>query len=391
MEFDEIEKKIEWLEAERKKTNQQLKEYKNRITSLEATIESQQQKLAVVENDMKTTVNVSNKLAHFDAAINQNRSDMLANIAALEKKQYTHLKASEKQLKTEITQMTNKLGEVQTFVPLFSDVRKNLQNRIDEENRLAQRVDTIEKQAESMNNAFDDFIRTNKRTLDELQVEYKRVSDLQVEVTALRKRLDEERTRSDVHTEAIKKAETRIVDIESGEVERKQNQATFFEKLSLAQVERDNMWKEWQKRFGEINTLSENFKVKMDALETTHMAIKKSQAELDEVNMRFDRRINELTEMHRLSEERFRQEWISFKNEDQKRWTNYSLTQDEKLQDDTRQMSKLVDRVISLEDAAQEAKDTIELINEETDKRMKAFTSVLHDLMESFNQTFNIR
>ena len=391
MEFDEIEKKIEWLEAERKKTNQQLKEYKNRIASLEATIDSQQQKLTVIENDMKTTVNVSNKLAHFDAAISQNRSDMLADIAAMEKKQNTHLKASEKQLKAEITQMTNKFSEVQTFVPLFSDVRKNLQNRIDEENRLAQRVDTIEKQAESMNNAFDDFIQTNKRTLDELQVEYKRVSDLQVEVTALRKRLDEERSRGDVHTEAIKKSETRIVDIESGEVERKQNQAAFFEKLSLAQVERDNMWKEWQKRFGEINVLSENFKAKMDALETTHIAIKKSQTELDDVNMRFDRRINELTEMHRLSEERFRQEWISFKNEDQKRWTNYSLTQDEKLQDDTRQMSKLVDRVISLEDAAQEAKDIIELINEETDKRMKAFTSVLHDLMESFNQTFNIR
>ncbi len=391
MEFDEIEKKIEWLEAERKKTNQQLKEYKNRIASLEATIDSQQQKLTVIENDMKTTVNVSNKLAHFDAAISQNRSDMLADIAAMEKKQNTHLKASEKQLKAEITQMTNKFSEVQTFVPLFSDVRKNLQNRIDEENRLAQRVDTIEKQAESMNNAFDDFIQTNKRTLDELQVEYKRVSDLQVEVTALRNRLDEERSRGDVHTEAIKKSETRIVDIESGEVERKQNQAAFFEKLSLAQVERDNMWKEWQKRFGEINALSENFKAKMDALETTHIAIKKSQTELDDVNMRFDRRINELTEMHRLSEERFRQEWISFKNEDQKRWTNYSLTQDEKLQDDTRQMSKLVDRVISLEDAAQEAKDIIELINEETDKRMKAFTSVLHDLMESFNQTFNIR
>ena len=185
MEFDEIEKKIEWLEAERKKTNQQLKEYKNRIASLEATIDSQQQKLTVIENDMKTTVNVSNKLAHFDAAISQNRSDMLADIAAMEKKQNTHLEASEKQLKAEITQMTNKFSEVQTFVPLFSDVRKNLQNRIDEENRLAQRVDTIEKQAESMNNAFDDFIQTNKRTLDELQVEYKRVSDLQVEVTAL--------------------------------------------------------------------------------------------------------------------------------------------------------------------------------------------------------------
>jgi hypothetical protein len=54
---------------------------------------------------------------------------------------------------------------------------------------------------------------------------------------------------------------------------------------------------------------------------------------LDDINIRFDRRINELTEMHRLTEERFRQEWISFKTDDQKRWTNYLLTQEEQQQE----------------------------------------------------------
>jgi hypothetical protein len=178
--------------------------------------------------------------------------------------------------------------------------------------------------------------------------------------------------------------------MESGETERKQSQIAFIEKFSLVQLERENLWKSWQERFTEILSLGDNFDAKISALESTHLAVKKSQAELDDVNLRFDRRINELTEMHRLTEERFRQEWISFKNEDQKRWTNYSLTQEEKDQDDNRQKTKLLDRVVALEDAAQEAKDTIELINDETDKRMKALLSVLHDLMESFNQTFNI-
>ena len=34
---------------------------------------------------------------------------------------------------------------------------------------------------------------------------------------------------------------------------------------------------------------------------------------------RFERRINEITEMERLTEERFRQEWVTFKADDQKR------------------------------------------------------------------------
>lgn len=391
MELDEIEKKIEWLESERKKSNQQVKEYKNRIAELEATIDAQQQKMLVLENDIKSSVNVSNRLTQMDDTIAKDHAEVMKTISSLEKKQANLVKASEKQFKSEITQMTSKLSEVQGYVPLFSDVRKNLQNRIDEESRLAQRMDAYEKQSEGIKSTFDEFLQNSKHTMDDMQMEYKRISDIQVEIAAIRKRLDEERNRSEVSMEAIKKAEFRINSVETGEIERKQNQTSFFEKISLAQVEHENLWKSWQERFNEINAMGENFESKIDSLESTHLAIKKSQAEFDDVNMRFDRRINELTEMHRLSEERFRQEWISFKNEDQKRWTNYTLTQEEKEQDDTRQMAKVMDRIESLEDAAQDTKDTLELINEETDKRLKAFTSVLHDLMESFNQTFNIR
>jgi hypothetical protein len=125
------------------------------------------------------------------------------------------------------------------------------------------------------------------------------------------------------------------------------------------------------------------------SLEATHKAIKQSQAELDEVNLRFDRRINELTEMHRLNEERFRQEWLSFKSDDQKRWTNYQLTQEEQQQEDSRRLAKLIERVTAFEDTTQEVKESILLINEETDKQLKSFYSVFHDLIESFEQTFD--
>ena len=33
-----------------------------------------------------------------------------------------------------------------------------------------------------------------------------------------------------------------------------------------------------------------------------------------------------------LTEERFRQEWVNFKADDQKRWTNYTLAQEEQQQ-----------------------------------------------------------
>jgi hypothetical protein len=127
----------------------------------------------------------------------------------------------------------------------------------------------------------------------------------------------------------------------------------------------------------------------MSALEATHKAIKQSQIELDEINIRFDRRINELTEMHRLNEDRFRQEWISFKGDDQKRWTNYQLTQEEQQQEDSRKLVKLNERITQIDDEIQDVKEKTTLINEEIEKQLKAFYSVFHDVIESYEQTFN--
>jgi hypothetical protein len=69
-------------------------------------------------------------------------------------------------------------------------------------------------------------------------------------------------------------------------------------------------------------------------------AVKRSQDSFDEITQKFERRINEITEMSRINEDRFRQEWGGFKNDDQKRWTNYSLSQEEQFREIQRQLEK---------------------------------------------------
>ena len=59
-----------------------------------------------------------------------------------------------------------------------------------------------------------------------------------------------------------------------------------------------------------------------------------------ELNTKLERRINEVTEMQRLAEDRLRQEWVSFKTDDQKRWTGYSLSSEESFRDIRKDVQK---------------------------------------------------
>ena len=108
----------------------------------------------------------------------------------------------------------------------------------------------------------------------------------------------------------------------------------------MLQVERERVWKDWQARFEVIEQQTADIDTNLQALDTTHRAVKRSQGTLDELNIKVDRRVNEMAEIQRLSEERFRQEWVTFKADDQKRWTNYTLTQEEQRGEVSRQYEK---------------------------------------------------
>ena len=108
---------------------------------------------------------------------------------------------------------------------------------------------------------------------------------------------------------------------------------------------------------------------------------------VDEITAKLERRSNEITEVQRLTEERFRQEWATFKADDQKRWTNYILTMDEQRNEAQRLTEKLADRVTNIEDDIQEVKDLITQANELTEKRLQNLLSLANEFVSSYERS----
>lgn len=388
MELDELEKRLEWLDSERQKSNSQILEFKDKIAGLETVVEKQRDRITVLENELKNYVPVPNRISQLDESTAQQKIDLLKQISDLEKKLTSQMKVFEKQQKEDVNVYNKRIAELQTIPTALNEVKKSVQARVDDVNRVAQRLDILEKETYKKKDNELQFTQSQKRLSDDLQIEMKRVTDLQIETSALRKRIEEERNRGDLNAESLRKLEIRTGKLEGLDIELKQAQTAFIDKISLSNLEQEKIWKAWQSNIDEVTLVKNSINTKLLELEAIHSSIEKSKSELDDINLRFDRRINELTEMHRLTEERFRQEWVSFKTDDQKRWTNYLLTQEEQQQDSERQRSTLLERVTTNEDKILELKDSLDLITEEVEKQVRSYLSVLHDVVESFEQTF---
>jgi chromosome segregation ATPase len=391
VEFDEIEKRLAWLDSERQKDKKLIKELQDTIEGFPGLIQKQSAEIKSLETAVKVNSPLPARIDQLGEEISSNRAEIMKKIIDVEKSIATGDKKVENVHKDEVDNLNKRLIEFHSELKTINELKKTVYARVEEEFRIGQKVENVENQIPELHTTDEDIQRQVTLILGERNQDSKRITDLQLETAALKKRVEEVRNNYDLDKEAIRKIDKKIDDIVVSEKERKQNQVSFLEKVSLEQVTKNSQWKEWQEKFADLQKIGPSLNAKMLDFDEALRSIKKTQSDFDDINERFNRRINEITEMNRLAEVRFRQEWIAFKADDQKRWTNYTLAREEESREDARTLNQVNDRLIKIEDAIQDMQDTIGLLTEETKKQVNGLYSATQEMVESFNQTFKKR
>lgn len=388
MDLEQIIKRLEWLDEERRNDKMQIASLQERQKELETEALGMAQQLKDMGGQYAHLQVLVARFNEIENTIGQFRIDYLRKIEESEKLRMEHEREVEKNRTNEIDLLNKNYNEIRKNADLIPEIKKNLQIRMEEEFRLGKMIEEMESFMEAERLREDEDRRVKKLLEEGRKQDTKRLLDMQSEVLGLRKRADEQRGKIEFLSDTFKKLEIRLSELQSSETERRQALNTFTEKQSLLQVERDRVWKEWQERFERFTTQTVDMDAQLQALEATHRAVRRSQEALDEITQRFDRRINELTEMQRLNEERFRQEWAVFNGDDQKRWTNYTLIQEEQQREMNRRYEKQADRIVYLEDTTQEMRDMLQQLTTDIQKQMQTALEISRAWLEGFDHYY---
>lgn len=387
MDVDQLLKRIQWMEDERRKEKDSLALLENRLTGLEGSFSGLNQQLKELGSEITRLSTVITRMDQYDANLLQQRLEAKKQVEELDKELKKKADEAEKVRRVEVKGLESSIAELRKELEVIPRLEKAALMRVDEENRLRRSIDETRARIETLRRDEEEYTRTFRVLEDGRRQDAKRILDLLGEVTALRKRLDDQRGQIEILGNTTRKQDARLNELLTVESERRDVMATFLDKQNLTAVERDRTWKEWQVRFEAIEKQASEVEARLISLDVAQRDAKRAQISLEELAQRVERRINEITEIQRLSEDRFRQEWVTFKADDQKRWTNYTLTQDEQRGEVLRQFEKLNDRSTELEDSLQEAQDVLEQVNEQTEKRLQALLAVVHEWVSAYERT----
>ena len=387
VDLDQLVKRLEWLDNERRND-------KNRILAIEERLTDVVSENVLLKNQIKDLEEEIQRYANIQAKIEQNES-LIAQLRidafrAIEEKDKAH-NEREKEIdaarRNGIDSINRTLADLRKSIEPLQDIRKTLLSRNEDSIRLGRMIEELQAKIDAVAMDKDEYARFQKSVEENRRQDAKRVTDIQAEVTAYRKRIEDMRSKFDLVSEGLRKVEQRMSDLLAAENERKQSVTDFMEKQSLANLEYEKTWQQWKTAFDDIVAKAAGLDTQIETLENLQRSVKRSQDTLDEVTQRFDRRTNELVEMQRLMEEKLRQEWANFKADNQKRWTNYSLGQEEIQAEYRRNIEALQARMQAIEDANASALDDVNLRDELYISQLQDLFTMVRGWLEKMGKT----
>jgi chromosome segregation ATPase len=386
MEFEQIIKRLDWLDEEHRKDKLALISINDKLAEAERELKLANKKIKELSTELSQYSNVPGRIDQFHDALGLQRAEIIKYVDEVSNKDVDKLPEAEKRLQMQIDSLNKYITDLRKVQEPIADLKRDVASHTSDEARTNKRISEWEKRLQEVTRTVEEVQLAQKAAEGPRLQDSKRLAELQGAINAARKRMDEVREKNDLFPDSIRRIETRLNEIIVSESERRQSQATFVENQARLQVERDRALKEMEGYLTNMRTQTGKLDGLLQEWDGIQRAATRAQESYEEIVQKFERRINEITEMQRLTEDRFRQEWVTFKADEQKRWTSFTLSQDENHKDTRGLVAKLEDRLTKMEDLVQVQQDILQQTKEANEQLFQGMLAQIHELLSSYER-----
>src|SRR5690606_28169486 len=320
-------KMVAWLDEERRKDKAVITKLEERTASQQALISDQTRRINDLEGQINALRTAVQPVSTIDDTITRLRMEFNTSFEQLESRR-SNVDIDFKKLRdTDREQLLRAIEELRQ--EMITRIEQAMEPRRIEEERLSRVAVELQNYANSLSKGLEDFERSLTFLEEQRRQDTRRISEINSEVAELVKRADGQLPKIELLEELSRRNERRISEIAPKLVELKQQRQEWVEQQGLADQQRERTLNDMVRRMASFAEDMLTFSKQVQGWADTHRKIKQQVEDFERIADRVERRLNEYSEVQRLSEERFRQEWEEFLGDDQKRWRQFTLTNEE--------------------------------------------------------------
>ncbi len=360
MDLQQAARMIEWLDEERRRDRGTIALLEERIAQQAETIIQLERRLNGLEGEQSSMRTAFVPVGRDTELAEQLRREFQQLIEEIESKRLMAEREVERRQDIGRESLARMIRDLADRTNALEKAIEELPAARVERDRVAAALAAVQQRVEDLAKKFEEPERRITFLEEQRRQDARRISDIQSELPELQKQLDAVRPKLDALEAMVLRNEKRILEVQSAERDRREEMQQFIDQQTLLLQQRDQQVAELAKSFG---TYDEDMRRYIERFETwaeTHRQMKKLIDDFERIAERLGRRINEVAEMQRLSEERFRQEWNDWIADDQKRWKQFTLTNDEAWRNHDKQLEQFRRSVDLLQAAIEPLRNSID-------------------------------
>jgi exonuclease VII small subunit len=362
MDLAQAARMIEWLDEERRRDRGIIASLEERLVQQDEIIVQLERRLNGMEGEqsiMRTTFLPVGREAEI---AEQMRTEFQQMIEGIESKRLMAEREAERRGDIGRESIARVVRDLEDRTVTLERAIEELPAARVERDRVASALAAVQQRVEDLAKKFEEPERRITFLEEQRRQDSRRISDIQSEIPDIQKQVDAVRPKMEAIEGMVLRNEKRIIDVQTAERDRREEIQQFIDQQTLLLQQRDQQVAELTKSFGSYDDDMRRYIERFESWAETHRQMKKVVDDFERIGERLGRRINEVAEMQRLSEERFRQEWNDWIADDQKRWKQFTLTNDEAWRNLDKQLGQSRQNLEGLQAALDPVKNSIDRI-----------------------------
>ncbi len=360
MDLAQAARMIEWLDEERRRDRGNIALLEERVAQQADLIEQLLRRLDGLESEQSSMRTAFMPVGREKELAEQLRGEFQQLIESTESKRLMAEREAERRADIARESVARMVRDLEDRVDKIDRAIEELPAARVERDRVASALAAVQQRVEDLAKKFEEPERRLTFLEEQRRQDSRRISDIQSEIPELQKQLDGLRPKLESLESMVVRSEKRILELQAAERDRREEMQQFTDQQTLLLQQRDQQVAELTKSFGAYDEDMKRYMERFESWAETYRQMRKIVEDFERIGERLGRRINEVAEMQRLSEERFRQEWNDWIADDQKRWKQFTLTNDEAWRNQNKQLEQLRQRLEQVSAVYEPIKDSIE-------------------------------
>lgn len=384
-ELDELRKRIEWLDQERRKSNKRIVELDQKLELQAREVGTRDQRIKDLEQELSATRTRLSGSDNVDGRMQDVRKEFVALMAKADERRAEAEREAERLRRNENNILAREIAEIRKELPTIPRLENSIEQRMAEESRLSQMIAGVQNRFSPIDTQLDSISNQTNYAAESVKQLTRQMTELQTEVYEVSKKGDNTKERVDSSSLALGRYDASITEIRRTIAEIESTVKKTVEQMRLAEYDRGQRVNGWQGAFEAYKHDMAKFQQEWAIVGDQHKQARSNLNTLNEWRKQIEVQQRELSEVTRIDSQRLQNRWDELVGLNEKQWKTFEVESDQRWATIERRQKQMEEQLMLIDErvvALKQEKDTLMRMQQAQTDAIRAFPSLWIDEVE---------